>query len=100
MNHRGDVVSNDTARKETAMRYIRLGKTDLEVSAIAFGTWAFGGDWGSFDARESTAAIHHALDLGVTFFDTAQAYRFGVSERLLANALWQRARREDALVPT
>src|SRR5207249_9470717 len=59
MNHRGDVVSNDTARKETAMRYVRLGKTELEVSAIAFGTWAFGGDWGSFDAHESGAAIHH-----------------------------------------
>src|SRR6266513_4293153 len=66
------------------MRYVRLGKTELEVSAIAFGTWAFGGDWGSFDAHESKAVIHHALDLGVTFFDTAQAYGFGVSERLLA----------------
>ena len=45
------------------MRYVRLGKTDLEVSAIAFGTWAFGGDWGSFDEDEAKGAIHHALDL-------------------------------------
>src|SRR5207253_9568435 len=82
------------------MRYVRLGKTELEVSAIAFGTWAFGGDWGSFDAHESGAAIHHALDLGVTFFDTAQAYGFGVSERLLADALWERVRRDEVIVAT
>ena len=82
------------------MRYVRLGKTDLEVSAIAFGTWAFGGDWGSFDEDESKAAIRHALDRGVTFFDTAQAYGFGVSERLLADALWERARRDAVIVAT
>src|SRR6266446_7875029 len=82
------------------MRYVPLGKAELEVSAIAFGTWAFGGDWGSFDAHESKAAIHHALDLGVTFFDTAQAYGFGVSERLLADALWERARRDEVIVAT
>jgi len=82
------------------MRYVRLGKAELEVSAIAFGTWAFGGDWGSFDAHESKAAIHHALDLGVTFFDTAQAYGFGVSERLLADALWERVRRDEVIVAT
>ena len=43
------------------MRDVRLGKTELNVSAIAFGTWAFAGDWGSFDAQESKAAIRHAL---------------------------------------
>jgi len=82
------------------MRYVRLGKTDLEVSAIGFGTWAFGGDWGSFDAEESKEAIRHALDLGVTFFDTAQAYGFGVSERLLADSLWEHARRDEVIVAT
>jgi len=82
------------------MRYVRLGKAGLELSAIAFGTWAFGGDWGSFDAHDSKAAIHHALDLGVTFFDTAQAYGFGVSERLLADALWERVRRDEVIVAT
>src|SRR5262249_8341486 len=87
-------------REEIAMRYVRLGKTELEVSAVAFGTWAFGGDWGSFDEDESKAAIRHALDLGVTFFDTSQAYGFGVSERLLADALWERARRHDVTVAT
>jgi len=82
------------------MRYVRLGKTDLDVSAIAFGTWAFGGEWGSFDEDEAKGAIHHALDLGVTFFDTAQAYGFGVSERVLADALWERVRRDDVIVAT
>src|SRR5947207_809898 len=72
------------------MRYVRLGKTELEVSEIAFGTWAFGGDWGSFDAHESGAAIHHALDLGVTFFDTAQAY--GFSRRTTCSAATSRGR--------
>ncbi len=82
------------------MRYVRLGKTGLSASVIAFGTWAFGGDWGSFDEDESKAAIHHALDLGVTFFDTAQAYGFGVSERLLGDALWARVRRDEVIVAT
>ena len=74
------------------MRYVRLGKTDLEVSAIAFGTWSFGGDWGSFDAEQAKKTVGRALELGITFFDTAQAYGFGASERLLADALWSERR--------
>ncbi len=69
------------------MRRVRLGKTDLNVSVISFGTWAFGGEWGRFDPEEATSSIHRALDLGINFFDTAQAYGFGVSERLLGEAL-------------
>src|SRR5258706_12151805 len=75
------------------MRYVRLGKTDLDVSAIAFGTWSFGGDWGTFDPDEAKKTVARALDLGITFFDTAQAYGFGASERFLADALWPRVRR-------
>src|SRR5258705_9337009 len=75
------------------MRYVRLGKTDLDVSAIAFGTWSFGGDWGTFDSDEAKKTVARALDLGITFFDTAQAYGFGASERFLADALWPRVRR-------
>ena len=69
------------------MDRVRLGMTDLRVSPICFGTWQLGGDWGGFDAHEATVAIRHALDLGVNFFDTAQAYGFGASERLLGRAL-------------
>src|SRR5207249_12047783 len=82
------------------MRYVRLGRTDLEVSAIAFGTWSFGGDWGTFDADEAKKTVSRALDLGITFFDTAQAYGFGASERLLADALWSRVGRDRVIVAT
>jgi aryl-alcohol dehydrogenase-like predicted oxidoreductase len=82
------------------MRYVRLGKTELEVSAIAFGTWSFGGDWGTFDTAEATKTIHRALELGMTLFDTAQGYGFGAAERLLGDALWDVVRREDVIVAT
>ncbi len=82
------------------MRQVRLGQTDLQVSAIAFGTWAFGGDWGAVDLRESKDVIHHALELGINLFDTAQGYGFGVSEQLLGDALRERTRREDVIIAT
>jgi aryl-alcohol dehydrogenase-like predicted oxidoreductase len=82
------------------LRYVRLGKTDLEVSAIAFGTWSFGGDWGAFDADEAKKTVVRALDLGITLFDTAQGYGFGESERLLADALWSTVRRDRVVVAT
>jgi aryl-alcohol dehydrogenase-like predicted oxidoreductase len=69
------------------MRTIILGRTGREVSRVAFGTWQLGGEWGSFDEREAIAAIRRARDLGITLFDTAQAYGFGASERLLGRAL-------------
>jgi aryl-alcohol dehydrogenase-like predicted oxidoreductase len=82
------------------MRYVRLGKTNMEVSTIAFGTWAFGGEWGAFDEAEARDVIHRAMDLGITLFDTAQAYGFGVSERLLADALRTHARRGEVVLAT
>ena len=82
------------------MRHVRLGKTDLEVSAIAFGTWSLGGEWGTFDADEAKKTVGRALDLGITFFDTAQAYGFGTSERFLADALWSRVARDRVVVAT
>lgn len=82
------------------MRDVRLGTTDLSVSAICLGTWAFGGDWGRVDEDEAKATIGHALDQGINFFDTAQGYGFGRSERLLADGLWDRVRRDDVVVAT
>jgi aryl-alcohol dehydrogenase-like predicted oxidoreductase len=69
------------------MKTIALGRTGLDVSRVAFGTWQLGGDWGSFDHDVAIAAIRRARDLGVTLFDTAQAYGFGASEELLGRAL-------------
>src|ERR1700726_4490738 len=69
------------------MKYITLGKTNLKVSRIAFGTWQLGGDWGATDTDAATRAIREAADNGVTFFDTAQGYGFGASEQMLASAL-------------
>jgi aryl-alcohol dehydrogenase-like predicted oxidoreductase len=76
--------------------------TDLLVSPIAFGTWQLGGEWGDFDEREAIAAIRHARDLGINLFDTAQAYGFGASERLLGRALGEELnhRRDDVVIAT
>src|SRR5918996_1525881 len=74
-----------------------LGRSGIEVSALGFGCWAIGGEWqdtdgqplgwGKVDDDESVRAIRRALDLGVTFFDTADVYGTGHSERLLGRAL-------------
>jgi hypothetical protein len=81
------------------MRTTTLGRSGLTVSRIAFGTWQLGGDWGATDEKSATAAIRQAADNGVTFFDTAQAYGFGASERLLAEGLRGRPR-EDLVIAT
>ncbi len=81
------------------MRKVKLGATDLEVSRICFGTWQFGGDWGAIDERDAIDAVARARELGIDFFDTAQAYGFGVSERLLARAL-QGVPREQVVLAT
>ena len=77
------------------MQTITLGRSELEVSRIAFGTWQLGGQWGSFDEDTAIAAIRHARELGVTLFDTAQAYGAGAAEPTLLKALRQRTRKHD-----
>jgi len=83
----------------TTMQQIRLGRSELSVSRIAFGTWQLGGDWGATDDQAAIRAIRHAHDHGINFFDTAQGYGFGTSERLLARAL-EGCRREDVVIAT
>ena len=84
-----------------------LGRSGIEVSEIGFGAWAIGGPfsldgrpagWGEVDDEESIAAIHQALDLGVTFFDTADVYGTGRSERVLARAL--EGHRDEVVIAT
>ena len=84
-----------------------LGRSGIEVSALGMGCWAIGGPfwsgddavgWGDVDDKESIRAIHRALDLGVTFFDTADVYGAGHSERVLAKAL--KGKRESLVIAT
>ena len=66
------------------MNYRTLGKTGYEVSEVSFGAWAIGGSWGEVSEGEAMAALHQALDEGINFFDSADVYGDGRSERLLA----------------
>ncbi len=84
-----------------------MGRLGIEVSGLGMGCWAIGGPfwrgetplgWGQVDDAESTRAIHRALDLGVTFFDTADVYGAGHSERVLGAALGPR--RRDVVIGT
>jgi aryl-alcohol dehydrogenase-like predicted oxidoreductase len=66
------------------MQYRELGRTGWKVSTISFGAWAIGGAWGTVEDKESMAALRTCLECGVNFFDTADVYGDGRSERLLA----------------
>src|SRR6266446_2123557 len=80
------------------MHYRALGRTGWKVSEISFGAWAIGGTWGTVDDRESLAALHRAIDLGVNFIDTADVYGDGHSERLVGKL--RRERSERIIVAT
>jgi aryl-alcohol dehydrogenase-like predicted oxidoreductase len=80
------------------MQYRELGRTGWKVSTMSFGSWAIGGTWGSVQDSDSLAALHRALDLGVNFFDTADVYGDGHSEKLLARL--RRERREPFYIAT
>jgi len=80
------------------MNYRELGRTGWRVSEISFGSWAIGGTWGRVDDADSMAALHKALDLGVNFFDTADVYGDGRSEKLIARL--RRERKEPFYVAT
>lgn len=85
------------------MKHRVLGRTGLKVSEIGFGAWAIGGNahgnsYGPTDDATSIAAVRRALDLGCTFFDTADVYGWGHSEEVLGQAL--EGRREDVVIAT
>jgi len=80
------------------MQYRPLGRTGWKVSTISFGAWAIGGTWGTVQDDESMAALERAVDLGVNFFDTADVYGDGRSERLMAQL--KRSRKEDIVIAT
>src|SRR5919108_2955833 len=90
----------------------RLGRSNLEVSAMGLGCWAIGGPWdwleadgstgpvgwGKVDDDESIRAIHYALEAGINFFDTAANYGCGHSERILSQAI--AGRRDRVIIAT
>lgn len=76
------------------MKYTYLGRTGLYVSRVALGLWQAGGEWGAVDEAGEIGTIRRALDLGINFFDSAQAYGFGASERLLGAGLRDKIRSE------
>ena len=90
------------------MTFMRtLGRSGIQVSAMGMGCWAIGGPfwegdkpdgWGVVDDAESLRAIDRAVDLGITFFDTANAYGAGHSERVLGQAF--RERRDKVVIAT
>ncbi len=72
------------------MKYRMLGSTGYRVSEIGFGAWAIGADWGDVDDDTAMAALHAAVDAGVTFIDTADVYGDGRSERFVARLVKER----------
>jgi L-galactose dehydrogenase len=80
------------------MRYNRLGQTDLSVSVVSLGTAPLGGVFGSFDELEGMSVVHHALELGINFFDSSPYYGLGAAERRLGMAL--KGRRDEVIIGT
>ena len=80
------------------MKYRILGRTGLRVSAVGLGTMVHAGHFGPMDDRESLSAIQTAMDLGVNFIDTSDAYGAGYSETLLGQAL--RGKRDRIILAT
>lgn len=100
-----EIVDNYNAKraeqKEIAknIEYVQLGDSDLKVSRICFGGCPMGGyGWGETHKNDFISAIRYALDAGINFFDTADVYGIGESEKTLGEAL--KGRRNEAIVAT
>ena len=80
------------------MQYQTLSDTDITVSRMTLGCWALAGgfNWGAQEERDSIATLHTALDAGITFFDTAEAYGNGYSEEIIGKAF--QANREEVVI--
>jgi aryl-alcohol dehydrogenase-like predicted oxidoreductase len=98
-------LSPAPARPDAALPRTRLGTTDMDITRVGFGAWAIGGAgwafaWGSQDDDESVAAIHHAVDRGINWIDTAAVYGNGHSEEVVGRALREIPQRDRPLVFT
>src|SRR5215469_1564651 len=99
--------SSSVNGRSKQMNSRKLGKSNLDVSPLGLGCWAIGGPteyhgnhfgWGEINEDEAIRAIHIACDAGITFFDTADIYGTGHSERILGQAL--AGRRDQVLIAT
>lgn len=84
------------------MEYTKLGNTDIEISRLCVGCMSFGRagtmhDW-TLDEAKSEEVIKHALELGINFFDTANGYSAGTSEKYLGKALRKHAARDQIVI--
>jgi aryl-alcohol dehydrogenase-like predicted oxidoreductase len=72
-----------------------FGRLGRDVSEVGFGAWQIGADWGEVDEDDALATLHAAADAGVSFFDTADVYGDGRSERLVGRVARDRAAAGD-----
>jgi aryl-alcohol dehydrogenase-like predicted oxidoreductase len=77
---------------QTALSTRQLGNTEMAITTVGFGAWAVGGGdwmygWGPQDDHQSIASIHHAVELGINWIDTAAVYGLGHSEEIVGRAL-------------
>ncbi|MBN2502889.1 MAG: aldo/keto reductase [Anaerolineales bacterium] len=85
------------------MEYVNLGKTGLKVSRICLGMMSYGSpEWNAWvlDEEQSRPFIQRALEMGINFFDTANAYSSGVSEEVTGRALKDFTKREEVVIAT
>ena len=80
------------------MNFRALGRTGWKVSEVSFGAWAIGGSWGRVSDNDAAAALRRAVDCGVNFFDTADVYGDGRSERLIAQL--KKSYKQEIIVAT
>jgi aryl-alcohol dehydrogenase-like predicted oxidoreductase len=87
------------------MRYVKLGRTGLDVSRICLGCMSYGSPrrgthpW-TLDTDEARPFIRQALEAGINFFDTANVYSLGTSEEILGAVLAEHANRDDVVIAT
>ena len=83
------------------MEHTSIPDITTPASRVGLGTWAMGGvQWGGTDDNESVKTIHAALDLGITLIDTAPAYGFGHSEKVVGRAIAERGGRDRIVIAT
>jgi aryl-alcohol dehydrogenase-like predicted oxidoreductase len=75
-----------------------LGRTGLEVTVVGFGSITIGGFFGPVDDAESTQALHAAVDAGMRFIDTSDAYGAGRSEQIIGRFLRERSDRAQIII--